>query len=54
VTSQLNLCPFINFTIFSPLFNSSSSRFVLIHQSLSSYLAPSILLNIFLSKISIA
>jgi hypothetical protein len=28
--SQLILCPFIYFTIFSPLFISSSSRFVLI------------------------
>jgi hypothetical protein len=25
--SQLNLCPFIHFTILSPLFNYSSSRF---------------------------
>ena len=36
--SQLILCPFIHFTIFSPLFNSSSSRFVLIFHSSSSYL----------------
>jgi hypothetical protein len=28
--SQLILCPFIHFTIFYPLFNSSSSRFVLL------------------------
>ena len=28
--SQLILCPFIHITIFSPLFNSSSSRFVLL------------------------
>ena len=51
-SSQLILCPFIHFTIFSPLFNSSSSQFVLIFHSPSSYLGPYILLNIFLSKIS--
>ena len=28
--SQVNLCPFIHFTTFSPLLNSSSSRFVLL------------------------
>ena len=50
--SQLILCPFNHFTIFSPLFNSSSSRFILIFHSPSSYLEPYILLNIFLSKIS--
>jgi len=50
--SQLILCPFIHFTIFSPLLNSSSSRFVLLFHSPSSYLAPYILLNIFLSKIN--
>ena len=50
--SQLILCPFIHFTIFSPLFISSSSRFVLIFHSPSSYLGPYILLNIFLPKIS--
>jgi len=50
--SQFILCPFIYFTIFSPLLNSSSSRFVLLFHSPSSYLAPYILLNIFLSKIS--
>jgi len=50
--SQLILCPFIHFTIFSPLLNSSSSRFVLIFHSPSSYLGAYILLNIFLSKIS--
>jgi len=50
--SQLILCPFIHFAIFSHLFNSSSSRFVLISHSPSSYLGPYILLNIFLSKIS--
>ena len=46
------LCPFIHFTIFSPLLNSSSSRFVLLFHSPFSYLGPYILLNIFLSKIS--
>jgi len=50
--SQLILCPFIHFTIFSPLLNYSISRFVLLFHSPSSYLAPYILLNIFLSKIS--
>ena len=50
--SQLILCPFIHFTIFFPLLNSSSSRFVLRFHSPSSYLGPYILLNIFLSKIS--
>ena len=50
--SQLILCPFIHFTIFYPLLNSSSSRFVLLFPSPSSYLGPYILLNIFLSKIS--
>jgi hypothetical protein len=34
--SQLILCPFIHFTIFSPLLNSSSSRFVLLFHSPSS------------------
>ena len=48
--SQLILCSFVPFTIFSPLFNSSVSRFVLIFHSPSSYLGPYILLNIFLSK----
>jgi len=48
--SQLILCPFIHFTIFSPLLNSSSSRFVLLFHSPSSYLGPYILLNIFLQK----
>ena len=38
--SQLTLCPFINFTIFSPLLNSFSSRFVLLFNSPSSYLGP--------------
>jgi len=50
--SQLILCPFIHFTIFSPLLNSSSSRFVLLFHSPSSYLRPYFFLNIFLSKIS--
>jgi len=50
--SQLILCPFIHFTIFFTLFNSSSSRFVLIFHSPSSYLGPYILLNVFLSKLS--
>ena len=50
--NQLILCPFIHFTIFSPLLISSSSRFVLLFHSTFSYLGPYILLNIFLSKIS--
>ena len=50
--SQLILCPFIHFNIFSPLLNSSSSQFVLLFSSPSLYLGPYILLNIFLSKIS--
>jgi len=49
---QLILCPFIHFTIFSPLLISSSSRFILLFHSPSSYLGLYILLNIFLSKIS--
>jgi len=36
--SQFILCPFIHFTIFSPLLNSSSSRFVLLFHSPTSYL----------------
>jgi len=44
--------PFIHFIIFSPLLNSSSSRFILLFHSPFSYLGPYILLNIFLSKIS--
>jgi len=44
--SQLILCPSINFTIFSPLLNSSSSRFVLLFHSPSSYIGPYILLNV--------
>ena len=50
--NQLILCPFIHFTIFSPLLISSSSRFVRLFHSPFSYLGPYILLNIFLSKIS--
>ena len=50
--NQLILCPFIHFTAFSPLLISSSSRFVPLLHSPFSYLAPYILLNIFLSKIS--
>ena len=50
--NQRILYPFIHFTIFSPLLISSSSRFVLLFHSPFSYLAPYILLNIFLSKIS--
>jgi hypothetical protein len=46
--SQLILCHFIHFTVFSPLFDSSSSQFVLLFHSPSSYLAPYILLNVFL------
>jgi len=50
--NQLILCPFIHFTIFSPLLISSSSWFVRLFHSPFSYLGPYILLNIFLSKIS--
>ena len=50
--ASLSFAPFIHFTIFSPLLNSSSSRFVLLFHSPSSYLGPYILLNIFLPKIS--
>ena len=49
-SNQLILCPFIHFTIFSPLLISSSSRFFLLFHSPFSYLGPYILLNIFLSK----
>jgi hypothetical protein len=45
-------CPFIHFTVFSPLLISSSSQFVLLFHSPFSYLRTYILLNIFLSKIS--
>ena len=50
--NQRILCPFIHFTIFSPLLVSSSSRFVRLFLSPFSYLGPYIILNIFLSKIS--
>ena len=50
--NQLTLCPFIHFTIFSPLLIFSRSRFVLLFHSPFSYLGPNVLLNIFLSKIS--
>jgi len=52
--NQLILCPFIHFTISSPLLISSSSRFVRLFHSPFSYLGPYILQNIFLSKISTA
>ena len=42
------LCPFIHFTVFSPLFISSSSRFVRFFHSPFLYLGQYILLNIFL------
>ena len=45
--NQLILCSFIHFTIFSPLFISSSSRFVRLFHSPFSCLGPYILLNIF-------
>ena len=48
--NQLILCPFIHFTIFSPLLISSSSQFVLFFHSSFSYSGPYILLNIFFSK----
>jgi len=44
--------PLYPFYYFSSLLNYSSSRFVLLFHSPSSYLGPYILLNIFLSKIS--
>ena len=44
------LCPFIHFTIFSPLLISSSSRLVLHFHFPFWHLRPYILLNIFLSK----
>jgi hypothetical protein len=34
---QLIICPFIHFTILSPLVNSTNSRFVLLFHSPSSY-----------------
>jgi len=52
--NKLILCPFIHFTIFSPLLISSSSRFLRLSYSPFSYLGPYILLNIFLPKISTA
>ena len=51
--NQLILCPFIYWTIFSPLLTSSSSRFVRLFHSPFSYLGPYILLIIFLSKINL-
>jgi len=50
--NQRILCPYIHFTIFSPLIVSSSSPFVRLFHSPFSYLGSYILLNIFLSKIS--
>ena len=44
--NQLILCPFIHFTIFSPLLISSSSRFVRLFHSPFSYLGPYILLDV--------
>ena len=38
--NQLIHCPFIHFTIFSPLLNSSSSRLVRLFHSLFSYYMP--------------
>ena len=52
--NQLILCPFIHFTIFSPLLIFYSSRFVRFFHFPFSYLGPYIPLNIFLSKISTA
>jgi hypothetical protein len=49
--SQLILCPFFHFTMFSPLLISSNSRFVLLFHFPCSYWGPCILLNIFLSKL---
>ena len=50
--NQLIFCPFIYFTIISPLLIFSSSRFVWLFHSRFSYLGPYIILNIFLYKIS--
>ena len=50
--NQLILCPFIHFTILSPLLISSNSQLVLLFHSPFSYLGPYILLYIFLSKIN--
>ena len=52
--NQLILCPFTNFTAFSPLLISSSSRFIRFFHSPFSYPRPYMLQNIFLSKISTA
>ena len=46
--NQLILCPFIHFTIFSPLLIYSISRFIWLFHSPFSYLELYILLNIFL------
>ena len=43
--NQLVLCPFMHFTIFSPLFIFCSSRFVRLFRSPFSHLGPYILLN---------
>ena len=48
----LIVCPFIHFTIFSPLLISSSSRFVRIFHSPFSYLGPYILLYIFVGLVT--
>jgi len=45
--NQLILCPFIHFTIFSPLLIYSSSQFFLLLHSPFSYLGPYILLILF-------
>ena len=50
--NQLILCPFIHFTVFSPLLIFSSSQSVRLFHFPFSYLGPYILLNIFRSKIS--
>ena len=51
--NQLILCPFIHFTIFSPLLFSSSSRIVLLFHSPFSYLGPYILgRSVWMRKIS--
>ena len=50
--NQLIVCPFIHFTIISPLLISSNSWLVLLFHSPFSYLGPYILLCIFVSKIS--
>ena len=50
--NQLILCPFIHFTIFSPLLISSSSRFVRLFHSPFSYLGPCILLKFSFQKLA--